>query len=550
MISGNTAESGGGICTRGGSGTSLLVVGGSVSGNCADWSGGGISATGGTVRVMNAVISDNTALSYEGGGAWGGGEFTNCLFTGNVAHGFGGGLYSPGVSMPAVLTNCTLSGNRANVGGGLATGLGVRPVPPEARNCILWANTVVSSGPQVYPSAPVVGYCDLDQDGYAGSNGNIRADPQFLDAAHGDYHLRGLSPCIDAGNGAAVPADSADLDHDGDTAEPIPCDLAGEVRFFDAPRADTGSGPPPVVDMGAYEHVGDQDEDGVPDDAEMGPRGDDPDYDGNADGLPDRLQVNVASFATAGGFDYVTLAAPAGTLLSSVAVGPNPSPADAPPALDFPFGFLSFPIGGLAPGDAATATLHLPPGLALVTYQRYGPEPGNPGPHWYEFLYDGATGAEIAGNVVTLHFVDGQRGDDDLAANGTLVDDGAPARSTAGVPADLTGEWSGISILPVGFPSRYRVYGALTVRNAGYAPTTRRARVGIYLSADAVLDRHDRRLGTVTVPRLAPGAALAFAVRARVRGMPSGQWLLAVIDVDGRIAEDRESNNIAPGAVP
>jgi hypothetical protein len=36
------------------------------------------------------------------------------------------------------------------------------------------------------------------------------------------------------------------------------------------------------------------------------------------------------------------------------------------------------------------------------------------------------TGAEINGNVITLHFVDGLRGDDDLTANGVIVDVGGP----------------------------------------------------------------------------------------------------------------------------
>lgn len=48
------------------------------------------------------------------------------------------------------------------------------------------------------------------------------------------------------------------------------------------------------------------------------------------------------------------------------------------------------------------------------------------GPHWYEFMYDGQTGAVIAGNVITLHFVDGLRGDDDLKADGIIIDQGGP----------------------------------------------------------------------------------------------------------------------------
>ena len=52
----------------------------------------------------------------------------------------------------------------------------------------------------------------------------------------------------------------------------------------------------------------DEDADGVPDEAERGPAGNDPDYDGNGDGTPDRLQSHVASLATAPGA-YITLEA-------------------------------------------------------------------------------------------------------------------------------------------------------------------------------------------------------------------------------------------------
>jgi len=36
------------------------------------------------------------------------------------------------------------------------------------------------------------------------------------------------------------------------------------------------------------------------------------------------------------------------------------------------------------------------------------------------------TGADISGNVITLHFVDGQRGDSDGEENGVIVDPGGP----------------------------------------------------------------------------------------------------------------------------
>ena len=112
--------------------------------------------------------------------------------------------------------------------------------------------------------------------------------------------------------------------------------------------------------------------------------------------------------------------------LSNVQAKDNPSPGDSPPGVDFPYGFFEFTVNGVTPGGSTTVTIYLPAGANPNTYYKYGPTPGDSTDHWYEFLYDGQTGAEIAGNIITLHFVDGQRGDDDLTANGIIVDQGAP----------------------------------------------------------------------------------------------------------------------------
>ena len=54
-----------------------------------------------------------------------------------------------------------------------------------------------------------------------------------------------------------MPADTADLDGDGNTSERIPLDLGGNARFTDDPATvDTGvpaTGYPEIVEMGAYE---------------------------------------------------------------------------------------------------------------------------------------------------------------------------------------------------------------------------------------------------------------------------------------------------------
>jgi uncharacterized repeat protein (TIGR01451 family) len=169
-----------------------------------------------------------------------------------------------------------------------------------------------------------------------------------------------------------------------------------------------------------------KDSDGVPDNEEMGPGGDDSAYDGNGDGIPDGQQANVASLHTFDGNNYVTLASGIGTELSNAVAVDNPSPGDSPATVAFPFSFFEFAIRNAGAGGSGIVTIYLPAGANPVTYWKFGPTPDNPDTHWYEFLYDGQTGAVIAGNVITLHFVDGLRGDDDIQANGVIFDVGAP----------------------------------------------------------------------------------------------------------------------------
>ena len=74
------------------------------------------------------------------------------------------------------------------------------------------------------------------------------------------------------------------------------------------------------------------------------------------------------------------------------------------------------------------------------SYWKYGPTPDNATPHWYDFEFDAEsrTGAQIDGNTITLHFVDGARGDDDLTANGQIKDPGAPTIYQAPTAITLT----------------------------------------------------------------------------------------------------------------
>jgi len=188
---------------------------------------------------------------------------------------------------------------------------------------------------------------------------------------------------------------------------------------------------PYEVHVYSWESGADRDGDGFDSIEESGPDGTDPNYDGNGDGVPDSEQGNVASGHTYDGQHYVTLAVPGPTTLSHCQVLDNPHSADAPASRNFPYGFFAFRLNGLALGGCTEVTLFLPKDSDIKSYYRYGPTPGHATDHWYEFLYDGETGAEIFQEAtqtrIMLHLCDGTRGDDNPVADGKIVDAGAPA---------------------------------------------------------------------------------------------------------------------------
>ena len=67
----------------------------------------------------------------------------------------------------------------------------------------------------------------------------------------------------------------------------------------------------------------------------------------------------------------------------------------------------------------------IPADFKANTYYAFGPTLDNSEPHAYEFLFDGTTGAEFIDGGVLLHYVDGQRGDNDLTVNGVIEAEGA-----------------------------------------------------------------------------------------------------------------------------
>ncbi|UCF43770.1 MAG: right-handed parallel beta-helix repeat-containing protein [Planctomycetota bacterium] len=236
VISGNIADpeatvnncSGGGLYDCDGAISNCII-----RNNRADWGGGLCSCDG---PIVNCIIADNSA---EYGGALGDcdGPISNCIISGNHALISAGALSYCG----AEVINCTITDNSADE---FAGGIWCSGNISSFTNCILWGNDA-PVGPEMYleqePSTSVsytVVQGGLDalyiepNSTVDWGQGNIDADPCFVDANSNDYHLLTSSPCIDAGDPNYYPG-------------PEVTDIDGEPRVMGL-----------RVDMGADEVVG------------------------------------------------------------------------------------------------------------------------------------------------------------------------------------------------------------------------------------------------------------------------------------------------------
>ncbi len=328
----NWGPGGGALCCSDGTAKiSNCHFAGNTARHDGNWicSSGAIDLTDITAEVVRCQFVNNTADPRGAGGAagiWGWDVptqcvFTDCHFVGNHASGVedefdfqGGGAIYAYRDCSVTLVNNILDGNSSAMHGGgvylygeatltvrnstitattAGSGLGHVVYGGQARdftNCIIW------NGADWGCPAATVRY-SVVEGGWPGV-GNTGGEPRFYDpdgpdhifgTIDDDLRLRSGSAAIDAGDNDAVPADTFDLDGDGDTTEPLPWDLDNAPRFVDDPVAipDPGHGTPPIIDIGAYEYQADCNQNGQIDSVDI-VVGSSPDCDQN--GVPDECQ--------------------------------------------------------------------------------------------------------------------------------------------------------------------------------------------------------------------------------------------------------------------
>lgn len=286
MIANNSACDGAGIEIRFGS--PLIqgnIIANNVQNGCSGGIGGGGISIGGaaSAQILDNIISNNSMSSADGGGislfaagtptirgnvisgnratglspcAQGGGiwmvNFSDALIVQNVitnnSAGCGGGIYwlVPSGARGPLLVNNTITGNDATL-----LGSGILADGFDAQTQLINNNIISKAGQTAIfcgdfndlnlpifkfnnvfsPQGAAYGGICTNQ---AGINGNISADPLFVNPSTGNYRLQAGSASIDAGDS---------------TAPELPVtDFARNPRILDGNSDGTA-----VIDIGAYE---------------------------------------------------------------------------------------------------------------------------------------------------------------------------------------------------------------------------------------------------------------------------------------------------------
>lgn len=172
----------------------------------ASWSGarqgGGIFSDARDVTIRDCQFTGNQG--NQGAGIYAlRATIINCMVTSNSAVTNAGGVYTE----TGTILNSTIAGNSAGVaaGGLFINGAGA------ATNTIIYYNTAPDDPNYRHASGDTgLTYCDVSPP--VTGDGNIDADPLFVDLSGGDLRLRPQSPCINAGINQDWMTGALDLD--------------------------------------------------------------------------------------------------------------------------------------------------------------------------------------------------------------------------------------------------------------------------------------------------------------------------------------------------
>lgn len=231
----NTADWGGGIAVSNNS--TATIANNQIVSNTAYSGGGGLYAEGVTVTVRSNDFLSNTSQDDDGPAIWAGSSTLAAddnLFAYNASNAawVGGAVRLWQSTM--TLTNNVIARNQASgfqVTQSSIAFVNNTIVSNTLDGISLWDNGTVSllrnniiadNGSYAVGGDGTVTLSEYNDlwNNPSGSYemaappgaGNIALDPQFVDAANGDYHLQGGSPCIDAGTGTGAPMEDFEED--------------------------------------------------------------------------------------------------------------------------------------------------------------------------------------------------------------------------------------------------------------------------------------------------------------------------------------------------
>ena len=217
-VSGNSAGNGAGIMNY----RTLTLSGSSVSGNTAMWDGGGIWSSSDTqVALIDSMVSGNTS-EWAGGGVHSGGRLmvTNSSVSGNTAVGGGGGIHCIDLTM----TNSTVSGNTTDASGGGITHWGTSTV----------TNSTVSGNVAAETGGGILNWWNLTlinttlsgntaaTGGNIGGGNNVMLSNTLID---GDCELENGYEPVTLGGNLESPGDTCGLDPSIDEINVTPAEL-------------------------------------------------------------------------------------------------------------------------------------------------------------------------------------------------------------------------------------------------------------------------------------------------------------------------------------